>query len=155
MNALPSRVSSVGWWVADFAGIVLTLLFGTRVRAPKSSLEAAGVQSGSNVIFAVIEEGICDRLLTRMQVVLIEYAHLYTWEAIEIAGQRTIDEEVAVGRLNRKDGEAAIESINVLRSARDRKTADDRKYRALVCLLSCCPLLRLRGALINASGART
>lgn len=158
VNTLASLLTpSAASWVADSAGIVLTLMFGMRVRAPKSAASGGTVQdletpARSNVIFAVIEEGIRDRLLTRMQLVLIEYAERYTWETIQNAGQRTVDEEVAVGRLGRKDGDAAIESIKVLRSPRDRKTDVDRKYRALLHLLSCCPLSRLRGALANAAG---
>lgn len=153
VNALASLLTPSGAsWAADSAGIMLALLFGIKVPAPKTSREGGIVQGlenpgGSNVIFAVVEEGIRDRLLTRMQSVLVEYARVYTWETIETAGQRTIDEEIAVGRLRREDGEAAIKSLEELRSARDQKSAADRKYRALVRLLSCCPISRLRGAL--------
>ena len=157
VNTLASRLPpSAVSWVADSAGIALTFLFGMRVRAPKSLDEGSPQDhvAGSNVIFAVIEEGIRDRLLTRTQFVLIEYARRYTWETIENAGRRTIDEEVAVGRLGRKDGEAAIESIKGLRSTRQGKKDIDRKYLAMLRLLTCCPISRLRGALANASGAQ-
>jgi hypothetical protein len=88
--------------IADTVGVALAFLLGVGVRSPKppSGGEAApATRSGSNVILAVIEDGIRDQIVTRLQSVMLEDARRYSWPAIEHAGQRVVDEEVAVGRL--------------------------------------------------------
>jgi hypothetical protein len=144
-------------WIADTVGIFLTFLLGAGVRSPKASAGGSAIpestgQSGSNVILAVIEDGIRDRIVTRMQSVVVEDAQRYSWGAIEHASQRVVDEEVAVGRLGRDDGEAAIHAVEGLRAPHDKQSDLDRKYRALLRLVSCCALSRLRKALAAAAG---
>jgi len=157
VSTLASHVApTAASWIADTIGVVLTFLVGTRVRSPKPSVGSAlpdiAEKTNSNVILAVIEDGIRDRIVTRMQSVVVQEARLYSWGAIEQAGQRTVDEEVAIGRLDREDGDRAIQAIKALRSSRDRQSDLDRKYRALVRLVGCCALSRLRAALAAVPG---
>lgn len=109
------------------------------------------LQSTSNVLFAVVEDGIRDRVLRTMQVVAVQYAKKYDWATIQSAGKRTVAEEIAVGRIGREDGKAAVESLDGLSSG-PQPTEVDRKYRAIMQLISCCPVSRLELALAQAGG---
>jgi hypothetical protein len=145
-------------WIAYAVGVILTLVIGTRVHSPKLSVGGSALspdvarETNSNVILAVIEDGIRDRILTRLQSIVVQNARLYSWGAIEQAGRRTVDEEVAIGRLGRQDGDSTIQAIKALRSSRDRGSDLDRKYGALFRLVSCCAWKRLSLALAAVPG---
>lgn len=144
-------------WVLDAVGVVVALLLGTQVRGHKSSVEGNTLpdlasQTGLNVILAVIEDGIRDQILTSMQAMVTWDAHRFGWDAIAQAGERTIGEEVTIGRVSRKEGDAALKAFVEIRSAGGPQNDIDRKYSALIGLLSCCPLSRLRLALAAAPG---
>jgi hypothetical protein len=148
-NLMSSRVTASSLpWIADSVGLILTLLLGTQMG--RSGSGGGGVhdlqsQISSNPIFAVFEDGIRDCLLTSMQSVALGYANQYNWVVISRVGERTLDEEVAIGRLKHEDSEAALKYISELRTG-DQKSEFDRKYRAVIRLFSCCPLSRLRHA---------
>lgn len=147
-NLLSSRVAASSLpWVADSAGLILTLLLGTQMGRSSGGggIQELQSQISSNPIFAVFEDGIRDRLLTSMQSVALGYAQKYNWVIISRVGERTLDEEVAIGRLKHEESEAALKYISELRTG-DQKSEFDRKYRAVIRLFSCCPLSRLRHA---------
>lgn len=154
-NLLGTQLRSAAMpWVADLAGVICVLFVGKGLRGSESE-KSGGItgelQSTSNVLFAVVEDGIRDRVLRTMQVVAVQYAKKYDWATIQSAGKRTVAEEIAVGRIGREDGKAAVESLDGLSSG-PQPTEVDRKYRAIMQLISCCPVSRLELALAQAGG---
>lgn len=155
LSSLP-HLTSLGPWIADLSGIILTLVLtaihfkpqaGSEGDSPVRDLEAP---SSSNPILAVIEDAIRDKILARMQSEIVAASRRYDWETIKLASRRVLEEEMTIGRLGREEGDAAVRSVDAFQAVADSRVDSSNKYAALVRLLGWCSFSRLRDSLAAA-----
>ena len=149
-------MSSLGPWgggIAQISGVIIALLLpAVRRKTVTSAQPVQGLDFGSsNPALAVIEDGIRDHILARMQVEMVSAAHRYSWDQIKLATRRVVEEEVTVGRLNRQDGEVAVKSVDEFQPSANPHTDFENKYTALIRLLRSCSFSRLRLSLAAAA----
>jgi hypothetical protein len=152
--------SQLGKWasIAELSGLMAAIVLPVaRLKAsPASMSPALGLDvRSSNPLVAVIEDGIRDRILARMQVEIVAAARRYSWDEIKLVARRVIEEEITIGRLNYKDGETAIQSTDSFQPSADSRTDFDNKYTALIRLLRSCSFSRLRPSLAAAARETT
>lgn len=155
LSSLP-HLGFVGPWIADLSGIILTLVFpGIRLTqtrpAAESQVRDLDDPSSSNPIVAVIEDAIRDRILMRMHSELVATSRRYDWCTIKLAARLVVEEEIAIGRLEREVGNAVLQSAEAFQIDTDPRRDSDNKYLALLSLLRCCPFSRLRDGLAAAA----
>ena len=156
LTSLP-HVGFLSPWIADLSGIVVWLILPTiRLKpqggpAGESQVRDLESASSSNPILFVIEDAIRDRILARMQSELVTASRGYNWETIKLAARRTLEEEMAIGRLGRADGDAALQSVEAFQADADLRRDSNNKYTALLRLLRWCSFSRLRDGLAAAA----
>jgi hypothetical protein len=156
LSSVP-HMESLGPWVAAAFGIVLTLFFPAiplKSRAPQK--EEDGVRdlanaSSSNTILALVEDGVRDHIQVRMRIEFIRLSVLYDWDTIILAGSRALEEEIALERLGRQDGDNALHSLQSLRTDTNPYADSSNKYMALLHLIRWCSFRQLRDGLAAAA----
>lgn len=151
--ALGANLKSMGPWIADLSGIAAWLVLPVIRFKPKESSDGkdkvrdlAG-DSSANPVIAIVEDGIRDHILERMQFEISAAARRYSWDTIKVAARRSIEGETTIGRLSREDGDAAREKIDSFRPDADVRHDSDNKYEALQFMLRCSSFKRLRRSL--------
>jgi hypothetical protein len=141
-------------WIAELSGVIAAVILpAARLKPrPGSMSPALGLDvTSSNPLLAVIEDGIRDHILARMQAEIVSAARRYSWDEIKLAARRVIEEEMTVGRLDYKDGETAIHSTEAFQPSADAHTDFENKYTALIRLLRSCSFSRLHPSLAAAA----
>jgi len=152
LSSLP-YLGSVGPWIADLSGIILTLILpAIRLKpqaAPEGDSQVRDLEGGSssNPILAVIEDAIRDRILERMQLEVVAASRRYDWDTIKLAARRALEEEMTIRPLGREEYDAVRQSIESFQADADSRLDSDNKYTALLRLLRWCSFKRLRGGL--------
>jgi hypothetical protein len=139
--------------IAQISGVIIALLLpAVRRKTITSAQPVLGLDfASSNSVRAVIEDGIRDHILARMQVEMVSAAHRYSWGQIKLATRRVVEEEVTVGRLDRQAGEVAVKSVDEFQPSANPHTDFENKYTALIRLLRSCSFSRLRLSLAAAA----
>ena len=156
LSSLP-YVGSLGRWIADLSGIILTLaLPAIRLKPQVHPAEDSQVRdleggSGSNPILAVIEDAIRDRILERMQLEVVAASRRYNWDTIKLAARRVLEEEMTIRPLGREEYDAARQSIETFQVDADSRLDSNNKYMALLRLLRWCSFKQLRRGLDTAA----
>jgi hypothetical protein len=156
-GAIPRLATWKGPWIADICGAVVTLLLPRiRMKTPMPRATASPVRdlldtASANPLVAVIEDGIRDRILEHMQFQIIEASRRYDWETIKLATRRMLEEEMAIGRLDQSEGEAAIQSVEGIQPLANSRSDENNKYIAMIRVLRCGSFWRLRTGLMVAA----
>lgn len=151
-------LGSLGPWIADLSGIVLTLVLpAIRLKPQERSTEVSQVRdlegsSSSNPILAVIEDEIRNRILLHMQKEVVGACRRYDWETIKLAAGRALEEEMTIRPLPDEKYQAARQSIDAYQQDPDPRQDSQKKYAAIVGLLRWCSFNRLRNGLNAAAG---
>jgi hypothetical protein len=152
LRSLP-YVGSLGPWIADLSGVILTLVLPSigrkqQVRpAGEGQLRDLEGESSSNPILALIEDAIRDRILARMQVEVVAACRRYDWETIKLAAWRALEEEMTIRPLDPKKYDATRQSIENFQADPDSHVDSRNKYAALLGLLRWCSFRRLHRGL--------
>lgn len=159
LRSLP-HLESVGPYVADLSGIALTL-FLTVVRFRSRARSTGDIQVrdfedeyASNPVVAVLENGICERILERMQFEITAASTRYDWDVIKQAADNALEEEMVIRPLRRGDYDSARLSIKAFRGHSNARQDSINKYQALLRLLRWCSFRRLLRSLDSAEKER-
>jgi hypothetical protein len=152
LSSLP-HLGSLGRWIADLSGIILTLIL-PAIRLKPEARPAGGSQvrdledgTSSSPILAVIEDAIRDRILERMQLEVVAASRRYDWDTIKLAARRALEEEMTVRPLGSEEYDAVCQSIESFQADADSRLDSNNKYTALLRLLRWCSFKRLRRGL--------
>jgi len=105
--------------LTDLSGAIAALVLQTipfKKRTTASPVVDLKMAS-SNPIVAVLEDGIRDHILMRMQREIIGASRRYDWNVIKSVAYRSVEEEIMVGRLKREEADLAIKSIEALQGS--------------------------------------
>lgn len=148
VSSLP-HLETLGPWIADFSGIVVALML-PAIRFQSDEHHAAETQvrgleaaSSSNPILAVIEDGIRDHILQRMQAAVVDASKHYDWETIKLAARNALEIEMTMRPLAREDYDAVHTSIEHFEQDADARLDSQNRYEALIQLLRWCSFKQL------------
>lgn len=152
LSSIP-HLEFLGPWIADVSGIIVAVILPIIHLKPQAP-PAAGSQvrdlegvSSSNPVLAVIEDGIRDRILVRMQAEIVAASRRYDWDTIKLAAHRALEEEMTIRPLEHEQYDAVRQSIESFGPDPDSRVDSRKKYEALLQLLRWCSFKRLRRGL--------
>jgi len=90
-----------------------------------------------------------------MRLQFIRLSGLYDWDTIMLAGHSALEEEIALERVGRQDGDTALQSVQSLRTDTNPGVDLSNKYMALLRLLRWCSFTQLRDGLAAAASRKS
>jgi hypothetical protein len=152
-DTLIAHLGSLGSWTADVVGVAATVILPAIPLKTSGSHKSAdnvrdlGNTPSPNYIVAFIEECIKDKIRIRMQAEITAASRQYSWDDIEMAARRTLEEAVTLDELQPKEKETALKSIDEFRRVDDPRMDSTNKYTALLDLMRLCSFSRLQNGL--------
>ncbi len=148
-----SNPSWITPWMADLSAIAITSIFpaiGFRSRkraGEQNQVSDFRSEASHNPILGIMEDGVRDRITSRMQKEIASASLNCDWKTIKQAASQTLVNELAVSRIQQDEYDSLVGSINAIQPDVDPSRDLGNKYVVLVKLVKFCSFESMRRSL--------